>query len=262
MESSKILVNINNKEDIKKYKKIGITNFLFALEGFSVGYNTFSLEELKELDINIYLNINSLMDTKMIDDFKKIIPSLSFVKGIFFEDLGVYYVLKDKDISLIWSQNHFVLNSKSINFWLNRVESACLANELTLDEINYILSKSVKPLILNVLGYNMAMYSRRYILSNFNRYNHLKMVKKGILKVNDSNSFIAIENENGRALFYNKPFNYLSHLKEIDDSKIKFYYFSNLNLKADEIIDIITKGKEIISEEKFINEKTIYKLEG
>ena len=98
MKNKKILISPKNIEEIKKYKKIGITNFLFALQDFSIGYPEFTLEELYELDINVYLNINILFDTKKINDFKKIIPKLQFVKGIFFEDVGLYYLLKDSNI--------------------------------------------------------------------------------------------------------------------------------------------------------------------
>jgi len=70
MKKSKVLINITDLEEIEKYKKIGITNFLFALNNFSIGYNSFKLEELKTLDVNVYLNINLIMDTKTINEFK------------------------------------------------------------------------------------------------------------------------------------------------------------------------------------------------
>ncbi|MDD2409186.1 MAG: U32 family peptidase [Bacilli bacterium] len=262
MKNNKILISLNNLNDIAKYKEIGITNFLFALEDFSIGYQTFMLKELEDLDINVYLNINIVIDTKKIIEFKKIINKLTFVKGIFFEDVGLYYILKDTKIPLIWNQAHFVINSRSINFWLERVESASLANELTTDEIKYILNNTNKPLVMSVYGLNMAMYSRRYLLTYFNKYNNLKLVKSGFLNVNNqNNSFYIIENKNGTALFYNKPFNYIPYLNEFDDQKILFYLINHPQINFDMVNNLINH-KEIISEEKFLKEKTIYKLEG
>lgn len=262
MKNNKILIYLNNLEDIAKYKEIGITNFLFALEDFSIGYQTFKLNELANLDINVYLNINIIMDTKKIAKFKKLINKLTFVKGIFFEDVGLYNILKNTKIPLIWNQAHFVINSKSINFWLERVESASLANELTIDEIKYILNNANKSLIMSVYGLNIAMYSRRYLLSYFNKYNNLKIIKNGFLNVNNQdNSFYIIENKNGTALFYNKVFNYIPYLNEIDDQKIKFYLINHPHINF-EIVNDLINHKEVISEEKFLKTKTIYKLEG
>ena len=36
MKTDKIIININNLNEIDEYKKIGITNFLFAIEKFSI----------------------------------------------------------------------------------------------------------------------------------------------------------------------------------------------------------------------------------
>ena len=97
MKTNKLIININNLTEIEEYKKIGITNFLFAIEDFSIGYATFSLEELRKIDANIYLLINRMMDNEAILALKKL--DLSFTKGIFFEDVGVFQTLKDKNIA-------------------------------------------------------------------------------------------------------------------------------------------------------------------
>lgn len=262
MKNDKILLSINNLDDIKEYKKIGITNFLFAIKDFSVGYPSFNIEEIKRIDGNIFLNINIIMDTKKINDFKKIIYQLDFIKGIFFEDVGLYYLLKDTNIPLIWNQAHFVVNSRSINFWLNKVKSASLVNELTLEEIKYILNNTTKPLILPVFGLNIAMYSRRSLLTFFNKYNNLKLIKNGYLKLdNPKISFKVKENKNGTVLYYAKLFNYLPYLKEINDNKILYYLINHPDINVEMVNDLLNR-KEIISEEKFLKEKTIYKLEG
>ncbi len=260
MENSKVLISPKNIEEINKYKKIGITNFLFAIQDFSIGYPEYNIEDLKELDINIYLNINILLDTKKINDFKKLIPQLDFVKGIFFEDVGLYYLLKNENIPLIWNQAHFVINSVSINLWLEKVHSAQLANELTKEEIIYILDNTTKPIVLPVFGHNIAMYSRRALLSNFNKFHNLESVKSGNLTINEDNSFYSIENSNGTALFFSKPFNYYNILNELNDNKILFYYFDLTKYNYEDYLDIIN-NKFTESEEKFLNNKTIYKLE-
>ncbi|MDD4187374.1 MAG: U32 family peptidase [Bacilli bacterium] len=255
-ENSKVLININNLDEINKFKEIGITNFLFALQDFSIGYKEYTLDVLKKLNVNIYLNINIIMDTKKIAEFKKIIKDLYFIKGIFFEDIGVYNLLKEENIPLFWNQSHFVINSISINSWLTRVDSAVLANELMQEEIKYILSKVIKPVVVKIFGYNIAMYSRRTLLTNYNNVHKLSSINKAYLEANN-NIFIAKENNNGTVLFYSKPFNYYHIINELDSNKIYYYLF---DASFTDYLKIINNEYKI-SDEKFLNNKTIYKLE-
>ena len=255
--NNKILISPKNIEEILEYKKIGITNFLFALSSFSIGYPEFSLEDLSKLDVNVFLNINIIMDTKKINEFKKNIPKLKFIKGIFFEDLGLYNLLKDENIPLIWNQDHFVINTRSINFWNNKVLSSSLSNELTKEEIIYILDNINKPIILPIYGYNRAMYSRRALLTNFTNHYALEPLKEGVLAINKDIDFKTYENDNGTILFFNKPFSYMNIIKDIDDNKVLYYYFDMSKETCKDYLDL----KNIKTEEKFLNKKTIYKLE-
>ena len=113
MNLSKVLININSLGDLEEYKKIGITNFLFALKDYSIGYKEF---ELKDIPTDSYILINRVLDTKGIDGIKAIKDELLKYKGIIFEDLGIYNVFKDEDIELIWNQAHFGTNTSTINY--------------------------------------------------------------------------------------------------------------------------------------------------
>lgn len=254
---NKYLVRINDLNEIEEYKKKGISNFLFPLEYFSIGYNAFRLSDLKELDVKVYLLVNRIFDNITLDEFIKIKDDLSFICAIIFEDIAVYEVLKDSGINLIWNQAHFVVNSRSINLWNEKVYSCMLSNELTREEIEYILGSSTKKVILPILGLNMAMYSRRYLLSYYNEFKGLKETKKGILSTNNNISFLAVENEFGTVLFYNKYYN-LTHEK-FDDDNVLFYYIDPNSLEPQDVYDILD-GKEIDYDNRFYNNKTIYKI--
>jgi len=257
--NNKLLVNINNLADIETYKKIGITNFLFAVKDFSLSNHTFNLSELKALNINIYLNFNRILDTKEIEAFKKIKKDLSFASGILYEDLGIYQVLKDSKIPLIWNQKHFVINSRSINFWLERVDSAVISNELTKDEIKSILENTQKPLIIPIFGYNQAMYARRKLLTSFGKAKKIKTNYEAHLVINDKHAFNTKEIGNETVFNYHLPFNYLPYLKDFKEDKIKFYLIDSDD-KPEDIIKLIN-GHHITSNEQFLSNKTIYKLE-
>lgn len=256
MKTSKILININNLDEIEEYKKIGITNFLFAIEDYSIGYKTFKLNEIPD---EAYILINRVMDTETIESLKSKKEDLKRFKGIIFEDLGVYNSFKQEFDNLIWFQNHFTINYESINFWLNLVSSAVIGNEITKEEIEEILKKSTKPLIFNVFGKNQIMYSRRTLLTNFNKYNNLEDYNDMTLDVHGTkNEFFARENEYGTIIYNNEYFNYIDYSKTLDDEKIKFYLIMNLDLPCNTIIDVINGLK--LGDDGFLNKKTVYKM--
>lgn len=257
MKTSKILININDLSEMPKYEKIGINNFLFAVKDYSIGYNSFAIEDIPK---DAYLLINRVMDTKAITSLNNIKNSLKKFKGIIFEDLGVYHILKDLNIPLIWFQNHFTTNTSSINYWLDSgCLSAIISNELTEDEIINILSNSHKPLILNIFGKNQIMYSRRKLLSNFNMYNDLGDYNRMCLKENNTNhEFLAVEEDYGTVLFNNTYFNYQKLLPKISDDSVLFYYINNIDLTVEEIRDFVN-GKAI-GDDGFLNKKTVYKM--
>jgi hypothetical protein len=260
MKNNKILIRINNLDEINDYQKESINNFLFALDGFSIGYPSFSLNELEKLDCNVYLLLNRVLNNDDIDALEKTKSKLSFVKGIFFEDVGVYHLFKDEGINLIWNQAHFVINSSSINIWLKNVYSACLSNELTIDEIGNLLSKVVKPVVLPILGHNNVMYSRRLLLTNFNHYKSLKGLNEAIIKPTEDISFKVYENSYGTIFFNSKYFNLYNYLDKIFDNKILFYYLDS-SLSSKELLEYINKGTINNEDNRFLLNKTVYRVE-
>lgn len=255
MQMSKVLININNLDEIKEYEKIGITNFLFAIKDYSIGYKEFDLLEIPD---NAYVIINRVMDSKTVDKLKKDKELFSRFRGIIYEDIAVFNIFNDTDLELIWYQNHFTTNYESINFWLEKgCDSALISNEITENEIKEILNKATKPLVLNVLAKNQIMYSRRTLLSNFNKYNNLDEIKDANINTN-KNSFYIKENEFGTVIFNNDYFNYIKLIDEIDDNKIKFYLVMNLDLKPEEIKEILD-GKSF-GNDGFLDKKTVYKM--
>ena len=256
MKKQKVLININNLEEINDYKKIGINNFLFALNGFSIGYNSFAMIDIPE---DSYILINRVLDSKDVDNLKSIKEELTKFKGIIFEDLAVYQIFKDTSLELIWNQAHFATNLSSINIWLDRVNSAVVSNEITSKEINDIVSGVNKPIVFNVFGKNMIMYSRRTLLSNFNKYNELEKFNDMVLGENHTNNnFLVKETEYGSAFFNNEYFNYIEFSNTLNDDNIKFYLVLNLDLDSNSIIEILN-GKEY-GNDGFLNKKTVYRM--
>lgn len=258
MRSMQVLININNLNEIEDYKKIGITNFLFPIEEFSIGYNSF---ELKDIPADSYIFMNRVLDSKDIDKLKELKDEIVKYKGIIFEDIGVFNIFKDTGIELIWNQSHFVNNYSSINCWFKLGATSCVvANDITKEEIKEIIEKVDKPVIFNILGKNQVMYSRRTLLSNFNTYAGVDDIKNAnIYETHTDVNFNLKESEYGTVTFSNEYFNYIEFAKELDQDKILYELVLNQDLSVDEIKEILD-GKPF-GNDGFLNKKTVYKME-
>lgn len=264
MNPSKFLVLVNDFNQIEEYKKARITNFLFPLKNFSVGFEkTFSIFEIPEG----YLYINRILDQKAYESLKNTLKNLKKeIKGIVFEDFGVITIAKELKLNqqLILFQTHFATNKNSINENLKFVDSVVIGTDITKEEIDLILENSNKPLVYYLYGLVPGMYSRRTLLTNFEH--EFQLSEKKIVKLEEQitkKEFIAVENDYGTILYYGK---YLNGQGKIDDTKILFYFINPLFLNAEEqkelIADLINQKKResIHEDEGFLNTKTIYRL--
>ena len=248
---SNILIYVDDINHIDDYRKAGVTAFLFALEGYSVGYNTYTLEEIDKIDVsNKYIMINRVLDCASVDGLKSILPKLKNVKGLVYEDIAVYQLVKDLglDLEMIFYQNHFGTNLASVNFWLDRVDSIFISNEITKDEITNILTNVKKDVVLHLFGYNQVMYSRRKLLSNWSEFFNID--KKNTNVISDRATkvkFRAVENEFGTVMYSDKVFNG-KELLDLDNVK---YYYVNPTM-----IDHNSDNED----DGFLHRETIYKL--
>ena len=200
------------------------------------------------------------MDTHTVDNLIKIKDKIKKFKGIIYEDVAVYNIFKDESLELIWFQNHFATNYLSINYWLEHgCTSAVISNEITKEEIKEIVDNSSKPLVLNILGKNQIMYSRRKLLTNFNTFNALDNYNDMCLyEPITKNSFRARESEFGTIIMNDEYFNYVSLMKEINDDKIKYYLILNQDLSIFDISSIINGNS--FGNSGFLNKKTVYRM--
>lgn len=260
---SKILIYVDDINHIDDYRKAGVSAFLFALEGFCVGYNTYSLEDIINVNVsNKYIIVNRVLDCEGIDEFKKIVTEIKGIKGLIFEDIGVYNVINDLnlDLELILFQNHFATNVHSVNFWLDRVDSIFVSNEITKDEIKNITENASKEVVLHLFGYNQVMYSRRLLLSNWSEEFDIPNKSTNVLTDRATKvKFRAFENEYGTVMYSDKIFNGKTLL---GFSNVKYYYVNTMLVDHSHIMDFLTN--ELHSDDNeddgFLNRETIYKL--
>lgn len=255
MKNNKILITINKLDDINILKELGITNMVFPLKGFCVGYpNTFLISEI---ECDCYLLINRILDNEGIDELKSTLSNLpKNIKGIIFDDLGVYEVIKDINIEKVLYLSHFNTNVETVNIYLDLVDTVILSTDITKREIEYIIENSKKEISLFTFGYVGAMYSRRKLLDNYSKYYNI-INDNNLVITNTNHKFLLYENEYGTYFYYNNIFNGT----ELFKLKAKYYFINSAFLDIYDIKNML-ENKEISkkTDTGFLYQETIYKL--
>ncbi len=258
MKKNKIIVLPNSSETLKKIEKLGITNFLFPVENFSIGYNTFTLKEIEDYKVDAYLLINRILTDDDIDAFLKLkLPNN--VKGLFIEDTGLFYALKGSNLELINFQNHLNNNPKTINFWLNYFDSLVLSTDITLEEIKTILDETTKPLVTFTFGYPMVMYSRRHLVSNYLKHQG-EPIKDNIEISLPSDKFFLKENDYGTGVFTTKLLDARSEYDSLEEQNIKFYLFNGAFIDDGTLIKALNNEELNNIDKGFLYKSTIYRI--
>ena len=259
----KIIVNIKNIEEILTYQSKGIKKFLVPLADFCVGYDELSALNINKINTNFYLLVNRILTKDDLAKLESILARLNktYLKGVFFEDLGVLSILNklSLEVEKIYFPNHFGTNYASINAFLERgLDSVVVSNEITKEEIALILEKVTKDVVIQVYGYNQIMYSRRNLITNYNKEFNLQVSLENTITEKVTKKALKIkENQYGTVIFDENIYNNLELLEF--SSHIKFYYINTSFLT---ILDIekALKMPKASNSNSFLNQKTIYKI--
>lgn len=234
-------------------KKLSGNKLLLPLEFFSVGFNYyFSLSAIK-LD-NVYIYINRLLSSNELDKLSELLRiNHEKISGIVFEDLGVCEIIKDYSFEKILFSSHILTNSKSINEYLEYVDSCVVSPDISLEEINSILNEAKKPLCLYGYGHLPLSYSRRTLNSNYANIYEIDKKQNLYLKNTDF-EFIVNENEYGSVTYDMEVF---QGLDENYSKDVKYFIINLFNIDAEDYLN-----KTIPTTDGFLYKKTIYKLKG
>lgn len=246
------LVTVTNKEVISALKKENVT-LLYPLQFFCVGYETyFDIDEIDD-----YCLVNRLLTDEDIEKLKDILSN-SHIKGIFFDDLGVIEAIKDLNIKKVLILDHIAANHRSINYYLEYVDSVVVSSDLTKEEIVSIVNLANKPVVISVFSLKGLMYSRRNLIKNYHLYH--KLPNENILNASIENKhFIAVDDEFGTK-FYAYP--YYNALDLLNLENVLFYWYNPILLDKDKIIKVVIHNdiSNIPNDKLFLDKKTIYKV--
>ena len=246
------LVVVTNPDIINDLRANNI-QLLYPLKSFCVGYNSYF--DINEIDD--YCLVNRILNNNDINRLDKILHNSS-IKGIVFDDLGIIDIVKDMDITKILILDHLATNSKSINYYLEYVDSVIVSNDLTKEEIEYILNNTNKPLCIEVFGLKRLMYSRRTLLTNYEKY-HAINLQDNIDASIDNKYYKIIENEYG-TVFYAYP--YYNALELLNNKNVLYYIYNPVLLDSSKLINLVCNNdiNDIPNSRLFLGEKTFYKV--
>ena len=243
--SNTISDKLKNNEDIM---------LLYPLKSYAVGYPiTFDIK-----DINGFVLINRILDDFDLDELDTILHEKNNIKGIVFDDLGILDIVSDLNITKILLINHYANNTRSINYYLEYVDSVVVSSDITEEEIKEIVKNTVKPVVVNVFGMKDLMYSRRLLLTNYAKYYNIPNKNVLDVKIKD-NGFRIFENEYGTYFYASKYYNALDLL---DLDNVLYFWYNPVFLDDEEILDVVINNdvSNIDNDSLFLDKATTYRI--
>lgn len=209
---------------IPNNKDVVFNNLILPLKDYSIGFDVYyTVSEINSLSrkLNISVIINKFLHKEDIKNIINIINELEIdnIKYIFVEDLGLVSLL-DND-KVVVSQNHIINNYDSINYFKSLGYSNILVNnDLTINELKEIISKTSSNLFMYFISKNNLMYSKRRLLTAFSNYKNSDILKKEVITEKVSNHKLIIKEENCGTCIFNKRIfagnKYMSELSSVN----------------------------------------------
>lgn len=234
---------------IPNNKDVVFNNLILPLKDYSIGFDVYyTVSEINSLSkkLNISVIINKFLHKEHIKNIINIINELEIdnIKYIFVEDLGLVSLLDNNKV--VVSQNHIINNYDSINYFKSLGYSNILVNnDLTINELEEIISKTSSNLFMYFISKNNLMYSKRRLLTAFSNYKNSDISKKEVITEKVSNHKLIIKEEKCGTCIFNKRIfagnKYMSELSSVNkivnlsnmdefETKIILKYMDKVNL--------------------------------
>lgn len=234
---------------IPNNKDVVFNNLILPLKDYSIGFDVYyTVSEINSLSrkLNISVIINKFLHKEDIKNIINIINELEIdnIKYIFVEDLGLVSLLDNNKV--VVSQNHIINNYDSINYFKSLGYSNILVNnDLTINELEEIISKTSSNLFMYFISKNNLMYSKRRLLTAFSNYKNSDISKKEVITEKVSNHKLIIKEEKCGTCIFNKRIfagnKYISELSSVNkivnlsnmdefETKIILKYMDKVNL--------------------------------
>lgn len=259
----KILTMPSSIEEIEKTQNI-VDGFIIGLENMCVNTNMCikTLDILKNIDKEIFINLNKNMHNSDLETIEKILNELDEfnIKGVLYYDIAVLNIYKKKkhNFDLVWSMEHASTNYNTINYWNSfGVNYAYISSDISKEEIDLIIKKSKSKLMITMFGYLPMFVSKRHIVKNYLEYFNLSDSSKINYIEKEDDIYPIIDNHVGTQVYSS---NILNGIKEVVNLDIDYIVLNSFNIDLDKFIKVINYFKNVTHENALEYDNNIKKL--
>lgn len=270
---------------------LDVDSILIGLKHFN-SLNTLEVELslideiLDKCKKDIIISINKVIHDSEIEELKNILSILSTknIKGIIFDDISVYQLVKENNynLNLIWGNIHQSTSYNTINTWYNfGVKNSITSPDITLNEIIDIKNNTKSKLFVPIYGMFEIFSSNRFLLNSY--FEHIKKDMKDNLyfinnKIIDRN-YPIYEDDNGTHIINGAVMNGLDEYIKLLENDIEYilinsYMVDNIKEVIDNFktvrnmyennevnyIKIKSMSEQLGMDKVFLNKETIYKV--
>lgn len=256
-----LLVTLRKIEDLDKIKSVCDGFIVGSL--FSCGYKH-SFDDIrtinnycKENKTKLYITIENFINE---EERPTLISYMAFIRqldvdGIYFHDLGVIEAAKTFNLEdkLIYDGQTVVCNSLDVAFYISKgFDGVVLARELTLDELDFIVTNNPQVCDVLVFGHQRMSYSKRKFLTNYfkeinKNYDFINSEKLTLVEEKRNYKLPIIEDKDGTRIYTDYIFEMYKEMPKLKQY-IKRGIIDTLFIDINSIPTVVRDYKHITDE--------------
>lgn len=218
----KEFIIIPKQKELELYEKYNFNTFILPLKDYSIGFDIYyDIDEINEYSnkYNVYVIMNKFLHMD-IYKFKKIYKKFNNNIKFIVEDIGLSQII-DKDRIVLY-ENHIISNYIAINYLKDiGYNNIVINNDLTITEIKEILNKTNSNLFYFYVSKNHLMYSRRNLVTNYNKNYNLKDVTTyKIIEEVSKKELDLYEEKDGTVVTFDKIYCASKYLNDLSNMKL------------------------------------------
>ena len=248
-------------EDLDKIKSVCDGFIVGSL--FSCGYKH-SFDDIrtinnycKENKTKLYITIENFINE---EERPTLISYMAFIRqldvdGIYFHDLGVIEAAKTFNLEdkLIYDGQTVVCNSLDVAFYISKgFDGVVLSRELTLDELDFIVTNNPQVCDVLVFGHQRMSYSKRKFLTNYfkeinERYDYVNSESLSLVEEKRNYKLPIIEDKDGTRIYTDYIFEMYKEMPKLKQY-IKRGIIDTLFIDINSIPTVVRDYKRITDE--------------
>ena len=266
----KKLVTLSNINYLQKLKDNLIDGVIIGQPIFSNRFNSYFtnnevntiINKCEELNLEVYINVNDIIFEDNINDLKEYLLHIIELKinGIFYNDIAINYLASEYGFEdkLIYNPDTLMSNYYDINVYLDKgLKSVMISKEITLDEINNILSCCEKKLSMIIHGRLNMSYSKRHFIKNYydylNKENNLNdNLNLSLIEATREYKMPILETNKGCSIYTDFTLESFDQINELNNNGLAYGIIDDIFMDQEELFDTINVYNNVLSKEVFL----------